>query len=62
MTWWRRLFGFDAAAEFMPRWKAFLTAPAAQGEPTIAPAKVPAVKTLVGKKRGRVVSWYRRVS
>ncbi len=49
-------------ADLSQRWKAFIESPAAKGEPEIAPAKVPSVKPLVGKKRGHWAVLYRRVS
>ncbi len=39
--------------DLVPRWKAFIDAPAAEGEPTIAPAKVPSVKRLTAEKVDR---------
>lgn len=41
--------GLQPEPTFATRWRAFLTAPAAKGEPTIRPAKVPQVKPLKGQ-------------
>ena len=36
--------------DLVPRWKAFVLSPAADGEPVIRPANVPPVKKLKGEK------------
>lgn len=48
----------ETRADLVPRWKAFLEQPAAEGEPTIAPAAVPALKPLKAEQQ----RWTSRVS
>lgn len=41
---WRRHRSEQRRSDLVPRWGAFITSPAADGEPTIAPANLPAVR------------------
>lgn len=49
-TWLSQLQKRQEKPDFSARWKAFIESPAANGEPTINPAKVPRVKPLKGQK------------
>lgn len=49
-TWLSHLQTRREQPDFSARWKAFIESPAASGEPTIRPARVPSVKPLKGQK------------
>jgi len=46
--------------DLVPRWKAFLTSPAADGEPVIRPANVPPVKKLQAHRDSEFIRLLKR--